>query len=88
MSRDSPFALLIPVETLGAKTAQALFREFGLEVIFLDRRINFKMPGKGWAGSAAQFPTAWFTWGLAIGRQMTFAQLEGNGDALEAEEGR
>ncbi len=73
-----PFALLLPVETLGAKTAQVLFRQYGLEVIFLDRRVNFKMPLIGWDGSAAQFPVAWFTWGLNIGQQMTFAELTRN----------
>lgn len=75
-----PFALLLPVETLGAKTAQEMFREHGIEVIFLDRRVNFKMPNAGWDGAGAQFPTAWFTWGLNIGRQMTFARLNGTTD--------
>lgn len=70
-----PFALLLPVETLGAKTAQEMFREHGIEVIFMDKRINFKMPNKGWDGGGAQFPVAWFTWGLNIGSQMTFARL-------------
>lgn len=70
-----PFALLLPVETLGAKTAQEFFRNCGLEVIFLDKRINFKMPNKGWEGSSAQFPVAWFTYGLNIGQQMTFARV-------------
>lgn len=78
-SLGKPFALLLPVETLGAKTAQVFFRENGLEVIFLDQRINFKMPNIGWDGSAAQFPVAWFTWGLEIGQQMTFAQVNRNG---------
>jgi len=70
-----PFALLLPVEVIGAKRAQTLFREHGVEVVFMDRRINFKMPLKGWAGSAAQFPVCWVTFGLNIGRQMTFAEL-------------
>jgi hypothetical protein len=70
-----PFALLLPVETLGAKTAQEFFRNCGLEVIFLDKRVNFKMPNKGWEGSSAQFPVAWFTYGLNIGQQMTFARV-------------
>lgn len=72
-----PFALLLPVETLGAKQAQELFREYGLEVVFLDRRVNFKMPYKGWDGGGAQFPVAWFTRGLDIGQQMTFARMDG-----------
>lgn len=70
-----PFALLLPVETLGAATAQVLFREYGVELILLDKRVNFKMPNKGWDGGGAQFPVAWFTWGLGIGQQLTFGRL-------------
>lgn len=70
-----PFALLLPVETLGAKAAQEQFIQYGLEVIFLNRRVNFKMPKKGFDGSAAQFPVAWFTSGLNIGKQITFAKI-------------
>ena len=70
-----PFALLLPVETLGAKTAQDLFRQFGLNMIFMDKRVNFKMPNKGWEGGGAQFPVAWFTWGFNIGSEMVFARL-------------
>lgn len=71
-----PFALLLPVETLGAKTAQVFFREHGVEIILFDRRVNFKMPNIGWEGSAAQFPVAWFCWKMEIGQQLTFAQLD------------
>lgn len=70
-----PFALLLPVETLGAKTAQKLFKANGVQVILLDKRINFKMPFKGWDGSSP-FPTAWFTWGLNLPSDLTFATLE------------
>lgn len=75
-----PFALLLPVETLGAKTAHEMFREYGLEVIFMDKRVNFKMPNKGWDGGGAQFPVMWLTWGLNIGSQMTFARLNNETD--------
>ncbi len=68
-----PFALLMPVETLGAKAAQKWF-SVGVEVIFFERRINFKMPNKGWNGSAAQFPVAWFTWQFNLPRQMVFSR--------------
>lgn len=70
-----PFALLLPLETLGASTAQNLFREYGMELICLDRRVNFKMPNVGWDGGGAQFPVAWFTWGLGIGQQITYGRL-------------
>jgi len=73
------FALLLPVETLGAQTAQKFFRDYGIQVIFLDKRINFKMPNKGWDGSAAQFPTAWFCWGWELPMGMVFAEIDRNG---------
>jgi hypothetical protein len=69
-----PFALLLPVETLGARRAQALFIAHGVQIILLDKRINFKMPNIGWEGSSAQFPVAWFTWGLDLETQIVFAQ--------------
>ena len=56
-----PFFLLLPVETLGAKSFQVLASKHGCSIILMDRRINFKMPNKGWEGQA-QFPTAWFMW--------------------------
>lgn len=71
-----PFALLLPVETLGAARAQKLFDKYGIEVIFLSSRINFKMPNKGWNGSSAQFPTAWFTWKFGVGKPISFAKLD------------
>jgi hypothetical protein len=72
---ERPFALLLPVETLGAQRAQRLFVEYGVQIIFLDKRINFKMPNKGWDGGGAQFPVAWFTWGLNLETQIVFARL-------------
>jgi hypothetical protein len=71
-----PFALLMPVETLGTKSAAVLFEEFGTEIIFVRPRINFKMPNKGWDGGGAQFPVAWYTWKLNIGRAMIFAKIK------------
>jgi len=44
-----PFALLMPVETIGAARAQRLFDNYGIEIIYMDKRINFKMPShKTW----------------------------------------
>lgn len=75
-----PFALLLKVEILGTKTAQEMFDNLGVEVIFVSPRINFKMPHKGWDGGGAQFPTAWFTYGLNIGQQMKFAKVVPDAD--------
>jgi len=63
---EKPFALLMPVDVFGAKTAQKLFSKYGGGVILLDKRINFKMPNIGWNGSGSQFPVAWFTKGLGV----------------------
>lgn len=70
-----PFALLLPLETLGAKAAQVLFKEFGIEIILLNKRVDFFMPVAGYSGKGAQFPTCWMTWGLNIGRQLTYANI-------------
>jgi hypothetical protein len=53
-----PFALLVPVEMIGAGTAQRLMNKYGAEILLLDHRVNFKMPNKGWKGTA-QFPVLW-----------------------------
>ena len=77
MKKKMPVNLteLTSIEGVGAKTAQVLFAAHGVEIIFLDKRVDFKMPNKGWGGSAAQFPVAWYTHGLDIGHPMTFATL-------------
>lgn len=77
-----PWALLMPVETLGAARAQRLFSAYGVELTFLSRRVNFKMPQKGWAGSSAQFPVAWFSWRLTC-QAVRFAELTPRASALE-----
>jgi len=76
-----PFALLLPLETLGTKSGQQLFEKYGTEIILLNKRVNFKMPELGYSGSGAQFPTAWFTWGLSVGEQLTFAKISYYEDA-------
>lgn len=58
-----PWALLLPLETLGAWSAQRLFRKYGVEVLLLNKRVNYYMPVKGALGSA-NFPSAWFCWRL------------------------
>lgn len=66
-----PFALLLPLTTFETAKRQKLFKENGLEVIFMPKRINFETPNKV-EKSSAWFATAWFTNGLNIGRQLTF----------------
>lgn len=73
---SKPFALLLPLTTLETRVRQELFRRHGIELLLFDRRINFHQPsGKP---SSSWFATAWFTWGLGIGQQLTFVQLNGD----------
>lgn len=69
-----PWANLMPVETIGSGPVQEMFVKCGVEIIYMNQRVNFKMPFKGWGGKS-QFSSAWFTWGLGIGRPMTFASI-------------
>jgi len=68
-----PFALLLPLTTFETPKRQALFKKYGLQVIFFDKRINFETPsGKG---SGSWFATAWFTWGLNLPSDFMFVNL-------------
>lgn len=59
-----PFALLVPVETIGGGGVQKLMEQYGAEIMLLNRRVNFYMPIKGLTGKGAQFPVLWFCWKL------------------------
>lgn len=68
-----PFALLLPLTTFETEKRQKLFRQHGLEVIFLDKRINFQTPSG--RGSGSWFATAWFTWGLHLPSPLFFGRI-------------
>ena len=70
-----PWALLMPVEFLGTVHGGDLFDEHGVQVIMMRPRINFKMPNKGWDGKGAQFPVAWYTWGLNLPSDLLFKRV-------------
>jgi hypothetical protein len=59
---DKPFALLVPVETIGSGKVQRMMERHGAELLLLNRRVNFYMPNKGLDGNGAQFPVLWFCW--------------------------
>lgn len=77
-----PFALLLPLEALGAMKTQIPMKRYGFEIMFLNRRINFKMPNKGWEGGGAQFPTVWLCWKL-LPREVNFGDIEYPSDEPE-----
>jgi len=70
-----PFALLLPLTTFETARRQHLFKRHGVEVILLDRRIDFETPAPN-PGSASWFATAWFTAHLDIGRQLSFESIQ------------
>ena len=55
---DKPFALLVPVEMLGAQGCQVLLKTIPFEIMLLNRRVNFIMPS-GKSDGQAQFPVMW-----------------------------
>jgi hypothetical protein len=69
-----PFALLVPLTTFETPKRQALFKKYGVQVIFFDKRINFTTPSK--EGSGAWFATAWFTWGLNLPKDLNFVMFK------------
>lgn len=69
-----PFALLLPLTTFETAKRQKLFKQYGLQVIFFNKRINFITPsGKG---SGSWFASAWFTWGLNLPKDLNFVELK------------
>jgi hypothetical protein len=67
-----PWAMLMPLTTLEGRR-QELFRRHGVELLLLDRRVNFETPGGG--GRGAWFPVAWFCWRLLPDR-ICYGRLE------------
>jgi len=71
----TPFALLLPLTTFETAKRQALFKKYGVEVIMFDKRINFEVPYQT-TNSGSWFATAWFTWGLNIGKELNFVEYD------------
>jgi len=69
-----PWAMLMTLTTLEGRR-QELFREHGVELLLLDRRVNFILPGSD-GRSGAWFPVAWFCWRL-LPRQIVFGSIPG-----------
>ena len=73
---NKPFALLLPITTFEGIKRGKLFRKYGLEVLILDRRINFldythgkKIKGSNW------FNTSYFCWKL-LPKPLIFKELK------------
>jgi hypothetical protein len=74
-----PFALLMPADMMFAVSANRYIVPFNIQMIFMNPRVDYDMPNKGYSGKGAQFSTAWFTRGLNIGQMVTFATINKKG---------
>jgi hypothetical protein len=64
-----PFGFLLPLTALEGVERGKLYREYGVEVLVLDRRINYMKDKKG-----AWFNSSWFCWQL-LPNKLIHAQL-------------
>lgn len=70
---EKPFAFLLPLTIFDSAKRQEMFRQKGVEIIFLNRRINFTTPsGKG---TGAWFMTFWITNGLNLPEKLNFVKI-------------
>jgi len=76
-NRRRAFALLVPSDVLFAgERVQPLIKRYNLEMLVPNKRINYCTPERGWDGSSAQMHTSWLTYGLNIGRLITFVEIK------------
>lgn len=66
---DKPFAFLLPITSLEGKVRGKLFKEHGVEVLVLNKRINFLKHKKG-----AWFNVSWFCRGI-LPKQLVFVEV-------------
>ena len=71
---NKPFALLLPLTTLETPKRQALFKRYGVQIIFFNKRINFETPSGN--GSGSWFATAWFTYKLNLPKDLNFVDIK------------
>lgn len=68
-----PFALLLPITALEGQKRHSMYRKYGLQVIILDKRVNFVLPmDKAPQKSSSWFASAWFTNGINLSSNLIF----------------
>lgn len=74
--RSQAFALLVPSDVLFAgQKCIPLIERYGLEMLVPTQRIKFCTPERGWDDSRPQMNCGWLTYGLNIGRRLTYVKL-------------
>jgi len=64
-----PFALLLPLTALEGIRRGKMYKEFGISVIVLDKRINYMDKKGNWQN------TSWFVWNIIPNNRLTFESL-------------
>ena len=64
----TPFCLLLPITSLEGIERGKMYRKNGIELLVLDKRIDFNGKGKNW------FNTSWFCWKV-LPKQLIFKEL-------------
>lgn len=65
------FAFLLPIESLGGKRRQRMYKEYGLQLILFPYRVNFITPN---GGTSAWFPVAWFCYKFNLPNNLMFVE--------------
>jgi len=66
---QKPFALLLPITALEGKERGEMFRKFGIELLVLDKRINYSRSKKN-----VWFNSSWFTYKI-LPQPLIFAEV-------------
>jgi len=66
---EKPFAFLLPITTLEGKFRGWLFRKYGVEILVLDKRINFLRNKRN-----VWYHTSWFCWKI-LPEQLIFVAI-------------
>jgi len=64
-----PFCMLLPLTALEGVKRGDLFRKYGIEVLVLDKRVNFMKEKK-----SCWFNTSWFCWNM-LPKQLVFEKI-------------
>lgn len=65
---NKPFAMLLPLTTLEGVQRGQLFKKNGIELLVLDKRVDFNGKGKVW------YNTSWYCWKL-LPKELIFEEL-------------
>lgn len=71
---NKPFALLLPITTLEGAERSKLFSKYGIELIILDRRVNFMNWKNNVHKKNCWFNSSYFCWKL-LPKQLIFERL-------------